>query len=77
MKNDKSIDEDEAAAVITDMRSIERVNFKTAFRECISSPDARKKFVSSLGSQKKVNFIEGFSKSPPIFNLGFLVALNL
>lgn len=77
MKDDKAIDDDEAGVVVTEMRAIERVNFKTAFREIISSPDSRKRFMNSLGPQKKVTFVEGFSNSPPIFNLGFLVALNL
>lgn len=59
------------------MRAIERVNFKSAFKDCISTPEVRKRFISSFGSQKRVNFIEGFSSAPPIFGLGFLLALNL
>lgn len=79
LKDDRAIDEDEACQVVTMMRAIERVNFKNAFRESISSTEARNKFLNSLGgsSQKKVTFIETFSTSPPILNLGFLAALNL
>ncbi len=50
LKDDKAVNEEEATTIIHEMRAIERVNFQTAFKDIISSPDNCRRFMSGLGS---------------------------